>query len=90
MARQAYQALFEQNIQRLTKTYITLSLADIADKVKLSSPAEAERRVLKMIEEGKVFAAISQQDGMVVFKDPPEVYSVGSLQRLPPFILIAF
>jgi len=80
LARQAYQALFEQNIKRLTKTYITLSLSDIAAKVHLQDGAEAERRVLKMIEEGKVFAAISQQDGMVLFKDAPDTYDVRSLQ----------
>jgi len=33
LVKQAIQALYEQNIQRLTKTYITLSLNDIAQQV---------------------------------------------------------
>jgi len=80
LARQAFEALFDQNIQRLTKTYITLSLSDIAQKVHLKDALDAERRVLKMIQEGKVFAAINQKDGMVLFQDAPPAYSSSSLQ----------
>lgn len=40
----------------------------------LSGPVEAEARVRSMIDSGKVFATISQQDGMVAFKENPESY----------------
>jgi COP9 signalosome complex subunit 3 len=34
-------------IQKLTQTYLTLSLADIASHVGLGSPAEAEQYILR-------------------------------------------
>ena len=48
---------------RLTKTFLTLSLEDVASKVGLASPKEAERQLVTMIEEGSIFARISQKDG---------------------------
>jgi COP9 signalosome complex subunit 3 len=74
LVKQAIQAMVEQNIQRLTKTYITLSLNDIAQQVNLANAAEVEKRVLKMIQNEKVFAEINQQDGMVKFKSNPNQY----------------
>ena len=35
----------------------------MASKVGLSSPKEAERQLVTMIEEGSIFARISQKDG---------------------------
>ena len=40
------------NIRRLTRTFITLSLADLASRVGLSTPQEVEREIVGMIEEG--------------------------------------
>ena len=51
------------SIKRLTKTFLTLSLEDVASKVGLASPKEAERQLVTMIEEGSIFARISQKDG---------------------------
>jgi COP9 signalosome complex subunit 3 len=51
------------NIRRLTKTFLTLSLADVASRAGLSSPEEAEKWLVIMIEEGSIFASISQRDG---------------------------
>jgi len=78
LVKQAIQALVEQNIQRLTKTYLTLSLADIAGKVGLQGVAEVEKRVLKMIGSEKVFARINQQDGMVAFDTNPDHFDTQS------------
>jgi len=75
LVKQAIQALTRQNIQRLTKTYITLSLANIADQVNLSNPAETERKVFKMIQDGQVFAKLNQKDGMVEFYENPNQYN---------------
>jgi len=75
LVKQAIQALTKQNIQRLTKTYLTLSSASIADQVHLSNPAETERRVFKMIQDGEVFAKINQKDGMVEFYENPEQFN---------------
>ncbi|CAL1273800.1 unnamed protein product [Larinioides sclopetarius] len=75
LVKQCVSFLYKKNIQRLTKTFLTLSLSDMATKVELSGPAEAEFYVLKMIEDQQIFASINQKDGMVVFKDNPEKYN---------------
>lgn len=83
LVRQCITAVYKKNIQRLTKTFMTLSLTDMANRVQLTTPAEAERYVLHMIEDGEIFATINQKDGMVTFHDNPEKYnSVGMLMNL--------
>jgi len=63
-------SLVKRNVQRLTQTYLTLSLADIASAVHMQGgAAEAEKQVVCMIEAGEIFASISQRDGMVSFHD---------------------
>lgn len=68
-------SLIKKNIQRLTKTFLTLSFIDVANKVQLSGAGEAEKYILDMIKSGEIFATINQKDGMVVFKDDPEKYN---------------
>ncbi|KFB41777.1 AGAP006445-PA-like protein [Anopheles sinensis] len=75
LVKQVVASLYKKNIQRLTKTFLTLSLADVASRVQLSGPAEAEKYILNMIKSGEIFASINQKDGMVVFKDDPEQYN---------------
>ncbi|EEB16413.1 COP9 signalosome complex subunit, putative [Pediculus humanus corporis] len=75
LTKQVLASLYKNNIQRLTKTFLTLSLADVASRVQLSSPAEAEKYILNMIEDGEIFATVNQKDGMVVFHDDPEKYN---------------
>lgn len=41
--------MFKKNIQRLTKTFLTLSLSDVASRVGLPGPADAERYILHMV-----------------------------------------
>nr|KJB33952.1 hypothetical protein B456_006G040000 [Gossypium raimondii] len=75
---------------RLTQTYLTLSLQDIANRVQLNSPKEAEMHVLQMIKDGEIYATINQKDGMVRFLEDPEQYKTcemiehidSSIQRL--------
>lgn len=43
--------MYKRSIQRLTLTYLTLSLQDIADAVQLSTPKEAEMHILQMVSE---------------------------------------
>lgn len=79
LVKQVIQSLYRRNIQRATQTYLTISLADIADTVKLSAPPlppakEAEKRIVRMIEAGEVFASISHATGMVSFQEAPERY----------------
>jgi COP9 signalosome complex subunit 3 len=75
LVKQCVTSIYKKNIQRLTKTFLTLSLADMANRVQLSSPQEAEKYVLHMIEDGEIFATINQKDGMVSFHDNPEKYN---------------
>ncbi|KAJ6979395.1 hypothetical protein NC653_027523 [Populus alba x Populus x berolinensis] len=68
LVKQVISSMYKRNIQRLTQTYWTLSVQDIAKNVQLSRPKEAEMHVLQMIEDGEIYATINQKDGMAVKK----------------------
>ncbi|WOL15590.1 hypothetical protein Cni_G24371 [Canna indica] len=74
LVKQVLSSLYKHNIQRLTQTYLTLSLEDIANATQLETPKEAEMHVLRMIEDSEIFATINQKDGMVSFQEDPEQY----------------
>ncbi|XP_021727863.1 COP9 signalosome complex subunit 3-like [Chenopodium quinoa] len=74
LVKQVVSSIYKRNIQRLTQTYLTLSLQDIANTVQLNSPKEAEMHVLQMIQDGHIYATINQKDGMVRFLEDPEQY----------------
>ncbi|KAL6539118.1 hypothetical protein OROGR_011767 [Orobanche gracilis] len=74
LVKQVLASMYKRNIQRLTQTYLTLSLQDIATIVQLNSPKVAEMHVLQMIQEGEIYATINQKDGMVRFLEDPEQY----------------
>ncbi|KAG8384939.1 hypothetical protein BUALT_Bualt04G0170300 [Buddleja alternifolia] len=74
LVKQVMSSMYKRNIQRLTQTYLTLSLQDIANTVQLNSPKEAEMHVLQMIQDGEIYATINQKDGMVRFLEDPEQY----------------
>lgn len=90
LVKQVLSSLYKRNIQRLTQTYLTLSLQDIAGAAQLKTPKEAEMHVLRMIQDGEIFATINQKDGMVRFHEDPEQYKTcemiehidSSIQRL--------
>jgi COP9 signalosome complex subunit 3 len=83
LAKQVIGSLYKRNIQRLTQTYLTLSLQDIADTVQLEGRKEAELHILQMIKDGEIFASINQKDGMVSFQEDPEQYNTCDMtQRL--------
>ncbi|KAK9875852.1 hypothetical protein WA026_009639 [Henosepilachna vigintioctopunctata] len=75
LVKQVSSVLYKKNIQRLTKTFLTLSLSDVASRVGLQSPSDAERYILYMIEEKQIYATINQKDGMVIFLDEPDKHS---------------
>lgn len=74
LVKQCLASLTRLNIQRLTQTYLTRSLADIAKTVKLKDAKEAELYLLKMIEKGEISAKINQKDGMVAFIDDAQEF----------------
>ena len=49
-------------------------LQGIAVSCKLSSAAEAESEILRMVDDCEIFASINQRDGMVAFNEDPELY----------------
>jgi len=79
LVKQCLASLHRKNIQRLTKTFMTLSLSDMASRVQIANVKEAEKHILSMIEDGEIFASINQKDGMVVFLDNPEKYNTSSM-----------
>jgi COP9 signalosome complex subunit 3 len=81
LVKQCLSSLHKKNIQRLTKTFMTLSLNDMANKVQLPNAKKAEKQILDMIEDGEIFASINQRDGMVVFLDNPEKYNSPAMYR---------
>jgi COP9 signalosome complex subunit 3 len=69
LVQQCISALSRNTIQRLTETYLTLSLSDLAKMAKLSSPQEAEKILLSMIERGEIKAVIDQKNKMASFTE---------------------
>lgn len=49
LVKQVISSLYKKNIQRLTKSFITLSLSDVASRVQLSGSNEAEKYILDMV-----------------------------------------
>lgn len=83
LIKQCLTQVHKRNIQRLTKTFLTLPLRDVANYVGLASEREAETYILNMIDDGEISATIDQKDSMVVFKDNTEKYdSVTIFQKL--------
>lgn len=74
LIKQCLTQVHKRSIQRLTKTFLTLPLRDVANHVGLANEKEAELYILNMIDDGEIFATINQRDGMVVFQDNPEKF----------------
>ncbi|KAJ6959835.1 hypothetical protein NC653_038023 [Populus alba x Populus x berolinensis] len=73
LVKQVISSMYKRNIQRLTQTYLTLSLQDIAKIVQLSSPKEAEMHVLQMVVSYAIILD-AKKDGMVRFLEDAEQY----------------
>lgn len=74
LAKQCVERLVFRNIHRLTQTYLTLSLAHIAESAELSGAAEAEAHICSMVSDRQICAAIDQTEGMVHFFERPEKF----------------
>lgn len=79
LIKQCLAQLYKRNIQRLTKTFLTLPLRDVANYVGLANESEAESYILNMIDDGDISATINQLDGMVAFEDNTEKYDTVSI-----------
>ena len=67
LIKQTRNAFICNSIQQLTKTFLTVSLKDLATRVQLQSTSEAERYLIDMIENGQIFASINKKDGVLNF-----------------------
>jgi len=74
LAKQLAAALPARGVARLTSTYLTLPLADIAAAAGLGSAAEAEGLVLRMVADGDIFATIDARAGVVAFSEEPGAF----------------
>ncbi|CAD5116258.1 DgyrCDS5166 [Dimorphilus gyrociliatus] len=81
LVKQTLVSLYKRNIQRLTKTFVTLSLSDMANRVGLENAREAEKYVLQMISDGQVYAKIDQHNGMVTFLDCEQSSNTVNMQE---------
>jgi len=81
IVKQCLKSLSTGNIARLTQTYVTLSLEDIASSAELASAQEAEMKVLDMIAQGQIFARVNEADGMVSFLEDPEEYNTNAMME---------
>jgi len=72
---QVMNAMHNQNIKRLTKTYLTLTLESVATEVGLQNQAEAQRRILRLVEDGQLLASINQKESYVSFDEKDGEYA---------------
>ncbi|KZT68915.1 hypothetical protein DAEQUDRAFT_670453 [Daedalea quercina L-15889] len=68
-------------IQKLTSTYLTLGLGDIAKEVGINSEEEVRSIIVNMIETDEISATISA-DGTVTFSDPVPQISKIDVERI--------
>eukprot|EP01126_Amoeba_proteus_P049437 TRINITY_DN5781_c0_g1_i13.p1 TRINITY_DN5781_c0_g1~~TRINITY_DN5781_c0_g1_i13.p1 ORF type:complete len:377 (+),score=51.21 TRINITY_DN5781_c0_g1_i13:32-1162(+) len=66
---QVLSALKHQNVQRLTKTYVTVTLPFLVSLKAGESLSEAQTMILKMIETGELRATINENGQVVTFED---------------------
>jgi COP9 signalosome complex subunit 3 len=74
LIKQCTAKLTRRNIKRLTETFLTLSLEDIAKRVELPDAKAAEVALVGMIADNEIFATINQLTCTVSFHDDPEEF----------------
>jgi len=79
LVKQVAVSMQKRNIQKLTKTFMTLSLTDVASRTFLEGPAEAELHLRRMIEDDEILAYIDQKSEMVSFYDDSETYNTENM-----------
>lgn len=72
-------------ISRLTNTFVTLTLREIAEICGLRSAADAEAELLRMMEEGRIEAVIDAREGRVSFGGDADAHGfddIATMRRL--------
>jgi len=70
---QVVSALHDQNIRKLTKTYLTLTFESIASHLQIKEE-EAQQRIIRLISTGELAATIHQNSSYVEFKETDAQY----------------
>eukprot|EP00049_Salpingoeca_infusionum_P019276 m.361170 g.361170 ORF g.361170 m.361170 type:complete len:405 (+) comp19396_c0_seq1:266-1480(+) len=68
------EASAKHRIKKLTKTYMKLSLADIAVQAQLENVEQAEQLVEQMVLDGQLLAKIDQASGVVTFSNAKQTH----------------
>ena len=76
LIKKAFEAFKRRKLSNLTKTYVTLSLTDIAKTVELEDVAMAETILRDMISKQEIFASIDATSGMVSFLEEENLSEV--------------
>jgi len=71
LAKQVVRAHRERGVRRLTRTYVKLSLEQLAAKAGLRTVADATRQLAAMISEGDLDASINEPESTVSFQEAP-------------------
>lgn len=68
-------ALVDQNIKRLTNTYMTITSTGLLEHTGIPEQRDAEFRILKMVETRDFSAKINQKDKYILFENSGEGYN---------------
>ncbi|CUT99141.1 cop9 signalosome complex subunit 3 [Echinococcus multilocularis] len=74
LVKQLIDCHVKYRIRSLTKTFISLSVKDLAVRARLDLPETAEKQLLEMAGAKSIFVKIDQRNGCVRFLDNPERY----------------
>jgi COP9 signalosome complex subunit 3 len=75
LARVALQHVMKRKVKKLTNTFRTLQLDDIAKLSGLDNAVTAEKLLFEMVSRKEIFAVIDKDTGLVKFLDDPEIYA---------------
>jgi COP9 signalosome complex subunit 3 len=75
LVKQVCKAFRRREVRKLTDTYVTLSLTDMARRSGTPNAAAAETMLLGMIQDEEIFARVDSKRGMVTFSESPEQYN---------------
>nr|CAB3232897.1 COP9 signalosome complex subunit 3 [Phallusia mammillata] len=81
LVKQVLTSLHKRNIRRLTKTFITLSLSDVASRAYLTGPEQAETYLRQMIQDQEICAYIDHESEMVSFYDDSVKYNAANVLK---------
>ncbi|VDD76160.1 unnamed protein product [Mesocestoides corti] len=67
--------VIKTGVRRISLSYSKISLVDVAEKLQLDSPEDAEYIVAKAIRDGVIDAVINRERGFMVTTEPSDLYS---------------